>query len=546
MPLKNRPQSSTPDTRRVPTQQCLTLLEDKMTQCPEPPTDGYPIACCRVHHKQYRAMTERYKEAQKFVDNMFSSSLIPTKEDIPGYTSVSTILEKARMMKNGLGERYTRGSSSPLVDSGHKMRLNILAKQMTHGVEIRDALEAQAMALHLQDHPAKDWVEEFQKAPFEHEDLDEDDGIQPDQDLFSYMRSKEGRVREHAALNEQDDLIALRMRFEQEKILQFFEIFLDPETFWLNRFQSEGKPEEIGELRNNISLNTNTWLQYLHRIIFHNPQLLARSRDKKRLHIGLRWWKDSWTEAVAMKGNPDAATSMGNIKNRSKTPGGWIYNNSRETPASNKVWYNILSANMPEQDTENCYVRLCSNFDELHRFLLFSAFGMSPAPRWCTKSFGVKDGLRDSQATRVHLSLCGVILADLVNGIQEAKEFKAKHSGPVPSTLPAKTPGCITGVKMEAHAYMFGAIRNKPDDFSLAFLRELRARPDLFAAVTRSETDPPLKVESFGTVTDQIRFRKFEAPFQPVESAPAGRGTWEVVHSAVNILYGGGQVQPKK
>jgi hypothetical protein len=92
------------------------------------------------------------------------------------------------------------------------MRLNILAKQMTHGVEIRDALEARAMALHLQDHPAKDWVEEFQKAPFEHEDLDEDDGIQPDQDLFSYIRSKEDRVREHAALNEQDDLIALRMR----------------------------------------------------------------------------------------------------------------------------------------------------------------------------------------------------------------------------------------------------------------------------------------------------------------------------------------------
>lgn len=99
MPPKNRPQSSTPDTRRVPTQQCLTLLEDEMTRCPEPPTDGYPIARCRVHHEQYRAMTERYKEAQKFVDDTFSSSLIPTKEDILGYTSVSTILEKARMMK---------------------------------------------------------------------------------------------------------------------------------------------------------------------------------------------------------------------------------------------------------------------------------------------------------------------------------------------------------------------------------------------------------------------------------------------------------------
>ncbi|KAF8177823.1 hypothetical protein K438DRAFT_1726697 [Mycena galopus ATCC 62051] len=579
MPPKNRPQSSTPDTRRGPTQQCLTLLEDEMTRCPDPPTDGYPIARCRVHHEQYRTMTKRYKEAQKFVDDTFSSSLIPTKEDILDYTSVSTILEKARMMKQYVnaireeraGREIHHGRFFMKVDSGHKMRLNILAKQMTHGVEIRDALEARAMALHLQDHPAKDWVEEFQKAPFEHEDLDEDDGIQPDQDLFSYIRSKEDRVREHAALNEQDDLIALRMRFEREKILQFFEIFLEPETFWLNRFRSEGKPEKIVELRNNISLNTNAWLQYLRRIIFHNPQLLARSRDKvslkdfimdedfgiddmlqigsmlkKRLHIGLRWWKDSWTEAVAMKGNPDAAANMGNIENRFKILGGWIYNSSRETPASNKVWYNILSADMPEQDTENRYVRLCSNFDELHRFLSFSAFGMSPTPRWCTKSFGGKDGLRDSQATRVHLSLCGVVLADLVNGIQEAKEFKAKHSGPVPSTLPAKTSGCITWVEMETRAYMFGAIRNQPDDFSLTFLRELRARPDLFAVVTRSETDPPLKVESFGTVTDQIRFRKFEAPFQPVESAPAGRGTWEVVRSAVNILYGGGQGPAKE
>jgi hypothetical protein len=27
------------------------------------------------------------------------------------------------------------------------------------------------------------------------------------------------------------------------------------------------------------------------------------------------------------------------IENRFKILGGWIYNNSRETPASNKVWY---------------------------------------------------------------------------------------------------------------------------------------------------------------------------------------------------------------
>ncbi|KAJ7189721.1 hypothetical protein GGX14DRAFT_484467, partial [Mycena pura] len=560
MSSKSRGKGSTP-------QQCLTLLEDELTRCAETATDGYPVVHCQVHHKQYVTMTKRYKEAQNFVDNTYSSELIPSKDDILGYTSISTILEKARMMKkyvNAIREERTGREIHHQrfflkVDSGHKIRLNILAKQMAQGVEIRDALEARAMALQLQDHPAKDWVEAFQNEPLEYED---EDDIKPDEDPLSYIRFQENKIRKHAALNEQDDLIALRMRFEREKILQCFEMFLDPETFWMNYLRKQGEVVDIKDLRNNIILNTNAWFQYLRRIICHEPDLFARSRDKvsfkdfiidddfgiddmlriatmlkKRLYMGLRWWKDSWTEAVAMKGSTDAAANMGNPNNRFKILGGWVYNNSRDTPASNKVWYNMLAADMPETDTENRYVRLCSNFDELHKFLSFGAFGMSPAPAWCKNSFGVKDGLRDSEATRKHLTLCGVILADLINGHQEAKEMK----GPLPSILPARTPGCITWVEMESRAYMFGAIRNEPDDFTAAFLRELRSHPDLFAVVTRSETDPPLKVESFGTVTDQMRVRKFEAPFQPSGNAPVGRGTWEVLRSAVNIFFGGGQ-----
>jgi hypothetical protein len=44
-------------------------------------------------------MTKRYKEAQKFVDETLAEALIPTKEEILGYTSIPTILEKARLMK---------------------------------------------------------------------------------------------------------------------------------------------------------------------------------------------------------------------------------------------------------------------------------------------------------------------------------------------------------------------------------------------------------------------------------------------------------------
>src|ERR1700761_8320361 len=103
MSSKSHGKGSTP-------QQCLTLLEDKLTRCAETATDGYPVVHCQVHHKQYVTMTKRYKEAQKFVDNTYSSELIPFKDDILGYTSISTILEKARMMKkydNAIREERT-------------------------------------------------------------------------------------------------------------------------------------------------------------------------------------------------------------------------------------------------------------------------------------------------------------------------------------------------------------------------------------------------------------------------------------------------------
>lgn len=81
-----------------------------MTRCSDVPTDGYPIERCRVHHKQYQTMTKRYKEAQKFVDETLAGALIPTKEEALGYTSVSTILEKARLLKkyvNAIREERT-------------------------------------------------------------------------------------------------------------------------------------------------------------------------------------------------------------------------------------------------------------------------------------------------------------------------------------------------------------------------------------------------------------------------------------------------------
>ncbi|KAJ7511581.1 hypothetical protein B0H11DRAFT_1700199 [Mycena galericulata] len=557
---------------RVHSDKCSTLLEDEMTRCSDIPTHGGPIKRCRVHHEQYQTMTRRYKEAQKFVDETLAGALIPTKEEVSGYTSIPTILEKARLMKkyvNAIREERTgrdihHNRFFMKVDDGHKIRIKVLAKQMTEGVEIRDALEARALALHLENHPAKDWVEEFQ-SPLD----DEDESIGTAEDAMAYMRARQDDLRAKAALNENDDLIGLRLRFEREQYLNIFEHIIEPEQFWIGYFREKGTtPPDTPEERNKRKEVTSALLQYTRRIIFHDPHLLAKSSDKvsfkdlvmdddfglddilrvanlyqKRMHIGLRWWKDSLTEAIRIKDSSEASANMGSLANRFKILGGWIYNSSRDVPASNKVWWTLLTADRPEKDTENRYVRLCCNFDELHTFLSLSALVLSDnTPTFCTDSpeFNPR---RDSGATRNHLSLCGVVLTDLVQGNR-----MFNHSGPFPSTIPAKKPGCITWAEFESRAYMFGAIRDEPDDFSIAFLRELRARPDLFTVVTRSDTDPPLKLESFGNVTDQMRTRQFEAPFQPVHNAPSGRGTWQVIRSTENVLYGGlqGALEKKK
>jgi hypothetical protein len=199
-----------------------------------------------------------------------------------------------------------------------------------------------------------------------------------------------------------------------------------------------------------------------------------------------------------------------------------------------------LTSEEKQQDIENRYVRLCCNFDELHLFLTMSAYVM-PAPSFCTTG-NSENPSWDSSATRNHLSICGVIVTGMLNGSSQL----LKHLGPMPCLTPAKRPGHKTLVEIEERAYIFGALRDEPDDFTAAFLNELRARPDLFSVVTRSDTDPPRKLDSFGGVTDQVRTRKFEVPAQLIHHRPTGSGEWEVLRSAFNVLYGGGADAYKK
>ncbi|KAJ7788010.1 hypothetical protein B0H14DRAFT_2950613 [Mycena olivaceomarginata] len=548
--------------------QCSTLLDDEMTRCTEIPTHGNPLERCHIHHEQYRTMTKRYKEAQKFVDETFAGALIPSKEDVQNYTSIPTILEQACLVKKYVNaireERAGRDIHHKRfflkMDDGHRIRFNTLARQMAEAVEIRDTLEARAVALYMEDHPAKDWIEEFQAAPLDKED---NEATRPGEGIFSYIRAKQDKLWETVASEENDDVIELKLQFERQKYLRFFAHILEPQIFWTAYFRDTGKtpPLEGPEERNHRDTLTNAWLQYTRRIIFHDSHLFAKSLDKvsfkdfvmdddfgsedvlrittmyeRRLEMGLRWWKDSLTEAIEIKDSSEASANMGSLANRFKILGGWIYNNSRNTLAPNKVWWILLTTDAPAKDAEHRYVRLCCNFDELHTFLTFRALLQShDTPSFCAdESF---DSLRNSSATRNHLSLCGVVLADLVQG---RRGFQSP--GPVPSPIPAKRRGCITWVELEMRPYMFGALRNKPDSFTKAFLQELRSRPDLFTVVTRSDTDPPRKINWFGKVTDPIRRRQFEAPSQPAQNAPTGRGRWEVMRSAANVFYGGGQV----
>ncbi|KAJ7575599.1 hypothetical protein C8J56DRAFT_1171996 [Mycena floridula] len=271
-------------TQSIQAKKCSTLLEDDDldTRCSEPPTHGTPVERCRVHHKQYLLMTKKYKTAQRFVDETLAGSTIPSKEEVAGYTDIHEILEKGHLMK-----RYIRA-----------IREERTGREIHHrrffSRDIRDCLEARALALHLQSHPAKDWVHDFQSEP-----------INP-----SYRPS------------------------DKERLLYAMEFLVDPESFVKSTLPT-GK--EAPSLRT-TSIFIKALTQYTRRTIFHDPKLFLTSLDKvsfkdfvmddefdtddilrfevlfqKRLEIGLRWWKDSLVETVAMEDNPDSSTAVANM-----------------------------------------------------------------------------------------------------------------------------------------------------------------------------------------------------------------------------------------
>ena len=184
-------------------------------------------------------------------------------------------------------------------------------------------------------------------------------------------------------------------------------------------------------------------------------------------------------------------------------------------------------------------MRLCNDFEDFVGFLSFEALGLVPSPTFCQSS--PHFNANDLSLSRNHLSLSGIIVADMV-----ATPRPQDMQGPIPTIFRAPQRGSIIWVEFEARAYMFGAIRNEREGFVKAFLHELRARPDLFQVVLRSETDPGRKVEMFGSGPSNNEALpaacgcQFAAPpsLFPPPSPPYTSGKWDVAWSAVDVLYG--------
>lgn len=76
---------------------CLTLLVNEDTLCWRTATQG--ATRCNIHHGQFRILYRRYTDAASIVDKMNKDRLLPTHEEIMGYTDWRAALEKGRLVR---------------------------------------------------------------------------------------------------------------------------------------------------------------------------------------------------------------------------------------------------------------------------------------------------------------------------------------------------------------------------------------------------------------------------------------------------------------
>ncbi|KAF9473999.1 hypothetical protein BDN70DRAFT_866830 [Pholiota conissans] len=559
---------------------CMTLDEDEITRCGNPATNGHPRPeRCKLHHKQYKKMYGKYKDASKIVDEVEKEGKIPTKIQIEDYTDVAVILDQRRYLKRYIEAIRVERTGREIhgrrfflkVDDGHKMRLKILTRGMIRGVEALDNLETRAYKLHFEKNPLPDWAEAAVLPPARNGKISvRDQLLSPEITVAASTRlSIEGSAnnnvkaiagsklsRSPAMEDEDADLIDLELIRCKADMMHAFELFLDSDAVASGIAELTEKDVKDEEVHRNSIFLLHIMRQYALRIIFYEPALYLKAQGKvslkdfilsddfsmediarfnalltRKLDIGLLWMKDSVVEAVNMLsagGLSANAANIGHPNNRIKILDGWIYNVPHIKKVSNEAWFRLIDAVGPvPPNIENRFVRLCNNFDDLISVLSFGALGSMPPPSFC----------KEALVYRNHLSLSGVAITDMVSTSKPAE-----LNGVVPTLLPSRR-GYRTWAQAEFRAYMFGAIRNEPDAFTDAFLNELKSRPDLFQVILHSESDPAGEIQVYGPVSPleepipQVRGRNFEAPLG--ETLPEGRGPWSfVLRTAKDILYG--------
>ncbi|KAF8056631.1 hypothetical protein FPV67DRAFT_1729807 [Lyophyllum atratum] len=565
---------------------CQTLEEDEMTRCSEAATEGrFTPERCRVHQSQYRTLYKKYKEASLVVDRIEQSKTIPTKEQVDQYTDLHVVPEKTRWLREYLEAIRVERTGRDIhqrrfflkADDGHKIRIKVLAKEMGKAVDGLDGLYTRASELHFaQSTAVPEWVKSSRSESRPASDSGNlSSGVTTKStqsvmaDIDALKLSDDSKAPPHippTSEMEDDDLIDVELKTQKAGMLRALEILCEPEvmfSFLATQNPSEdGDIEHIRYIREYGGMVQLVLCQYARRIIWHEPTLCYKALDKvsfrdfilsdeitvedmakffevfavQRLRLGLLWLKDAAIEALAMSrpGVAGTAANVGDPKNRYPVLGGWIFNRAHAGTMSNEAWFYLIKLSEPPADVENRFVRLCNNFDDLISFLSFGAIGLIPPPSFCSMSNSPPP--LNPVVARNHLSLCGVAVTDLIStGMPISGPFPNRHKK-------AQKAGCIVWSEAETRAYMFGALRNEPDAFTDAFLRELRARPDIFQVVTRSETDTGRKVDIFGdgpgAASPEMRYRMFEAPPASLANRPQGYGDWEVARSAIDVFYG--------
>ncbi|KAG8216306.1 hypothetical protein J3R82DRAFT_6372 [Butyriboletus roseoflavus] len=570
--------------------QCLTLEEDEITRCGQLATEGHPKPeRCKVHHGQYRVLYKKYKDASKVVDDVKAGSELPAKEQISRYTDWHVALKKSRWVRKYLeairvekaGRHIHQRRFFLKVDDGHRRRLKLLEREMIKAVDALDALQKRAYELYQQNGslPAMNNFEALSTAEVDLEKQSKqttEEVLESVHNIDAFRDSTLPTPRKKAlapvppttpgpAVGD-EDLIDMSLRVQKERMIQILKPFVDFES----HIEAFGELDDAHpETESSRALREKRFFifqQFSRRIIFHEPSLFMKSLERVSfkdlilsddfsmedlarflklfsdpLGFTLKWFKDAVLDALAISRHGTAA-NVGSVESRFPLLGGWVFNRSHTVSMPNEAWWLLLQMLQPPGNVENCFVRLCNNFDDLIGFLSFEALGLVPSPNFCQGDLPY--GFDDPSLSRNHLSLSGIIVADMISS--------PNVHGPIPTNRRATKQGCMVWAEFETRAYMFGAMRNEPDAFVEAFLRELRARPDLFQVIIRSETAPGREVEVFGSgplnneALPAMRWRTFEAPPSPSSPfTPVSKSSkWDVFQSAMDVLYGAGIQMP--